>query len=115
MTDSIKKLQNVTEKRRQKQEKHNFKYSITPKTIESSVKETVIDVIGYDSSKKKSEKETFDDSAVKEIYEEYKSDKINKLGELLKELNNEMLRAAENLEFERAAEIRDKIFELEGG
>lgn len=115
VTDSIKKLQNVTEKRRQKQEKHNFKYSITPKTIESSVKETVIDVIGYDSSKKKSEKETFDDSAVKEIYEEYKSDKINKLGELLKELNNEMLRAAENLEFERAAEIRDKIFELEGG
>ena len=98
VTPAIKKLVELTNKRREKQEAYNKENNIVPKTV---VKEIRDDFAPY--QRKSEEKISLD----------IKTDK--ELDELLLALEKEMLEAAENLEFERAALIRDKIKEIKEG
>jgi excinuclease ABC subunit B len=81
-----------TERRRNIQEKYNQEHNITPKSIIKEIKEVI-------SNNKKVE------------VEENKMSKKEKL-ELMSKIENEMHEAARNLDFERATELRDALFEL---
>ena len=94
ISDSMKEAISETERRRKIQESYNLKYNITPKTIIKEITELV-----SNEEEKKVEKEE-------------KLSKKEKL-DLIENLTKEMRLAASNLDFERAMELRDVIFDLE--
>ena len=94
ISDSMKEAISETERRREIQESYNLKYNITPKTIIKEIPELV-----SNEEEKKVEKEE-------------KLSKKEKL-DLIENLTKEMRLAASNLDFERAMELRDVIFDLE--
>lgn len=95
LTESMEKAITETNRRRKIQEEYNKKYGITPRTIKKSIRDTI--------SITKQE----------EIEVEYKLENAEDIKKVIAELTDEMLKYATNMEFEKAAEIRDKIKELE--
>ena len=96
-----------TERRRAKQIKFNLDNNITPQTIKKNIDDIMIATTvadGYQTSGKKDEKS--DRDKFKEYLE---LDSIESIVELLEK---EMHEASENLNFEKAAGLRDRIFEL---
>lgn len=93
VSEAMRKAINMTYYRRNLQEKYNLEYWITPKTVFSEIKDIWI------KAKEKPEKENKKD---KKIFKEKD----------LKRLELEMDLAASNLDFEKAAELRDLIIEL---
>jgi len=98
ITDSMKKAIEETERRRKIQLEYNKKMGIIPETVKSKIKDILSSIY---------ERDYFTVDAVKEEVKEYELTE-----ETLKRLESEMRHAAENLEFEKAAEIRDKIFKI---
>ena len=96
-TDAIKELLKITKSNREKQIAYNEAHGIVPKSVKRSINESSYLF-------KASNKNTFRSAAADE---KACSDK-----DLIAELTREMLEAADNLEFERAAYLRDKIKEL---
>ncbi|MGN1342741.1 MAG: excinuclease ABC subunit UvrB [Bacilli bacterium] len=94
ISDSMKEAIYETERRRSIQEKYNEKFNITPKTIIKEIPE----VISNETEKK--------------IEREEKLSKKEKM-DLIDSLTKEMKQAASNLDFERAMELRDIIFDIE--
>ena len=95
LTESMEKAISETNRRRNIQEKYNKEHNITPKTIQKSVRESIKAVNAED------------------IGVEFKLEKEDDLKEVIAKLTDEMLKYAADMEFEKAAEIRDKIKELE--
>ena len=95
LTESMEKAISETNRRRKIQQEYNEKHGITPTTINKSVRDAI-------SATK-----------VEEISEEYNISKDESIEEIIAKLTDEMLRYASNMEFEKAAELRDKIKELE--
>ena len=95
LTDSMEKAIRETNRRRAIQEAYNKEHNITPKTIKKSVRDSIKAVQAED------------------IGVEYKLEKEDDIKETINKLTNEMLEYASRMEFEQAAEIRDKIKELE--
>ena len=95
LTDSMEKAISETNRRRKIQQEYNEKHHITPKTIKKSVRDT-ISIID-----------------AKDIEVEYKLEKEDDIKETINKLTDEMLKYAADMEFEKAAELRDKIKELE--
>ncbi len=96
MTDSMKYAIDETMRRRTIQEKYNEEHGIIPKTIEKEIRDLISNI--DEDTNKKSKKEK-------------KQDKK----ELLKTIENieeEMKKAAKELDFERAMELRDLLFEM---
>ena len=96
LTDSMEKAIHETNRRRKIQMQYNKEHGITPQTIQKSVREAIKAV------------------AVENVQEKYKMDKNTSIEEMIAKLTDEMLKFAASMEFEKAAEIRDKIKELEG-
>ena len=96
ISDSMREAINETERRRSIQEKYNLENNIIPKTI---IKD-IADVVSNETDKK--------------IEKEEKLSKKERL-DLIDNLTKEMKMAASNLDFERAMELRDIIFDLENG
>jgi len=97
MTDSIKKFLAVTEKRRLRQLEYNREHNITPRSVVRAVEESLA---VYDANRKEAEG----------VLKDGRMDVD--LTQTLSELETEMIKAAENLEFEKAALLRDQIKEL---
>ena len=95
LTDSMEKAITETNRRRKIQQEYNEKHHITPKTINKSVRDTI----------------SITDA--KDIEVEYKLEKEDDIKETINKLTDEMLKYAADMEFEKAAELRDKIKELE--
>ena len=95
LTESMEKAISETNRRRKIQQEYNEKYGITPTTINKSVRDAI------------------SITKVEEIQEEYKLSKDESLEEIIAKLTDEMLKYASLMEFEKAAELRDKIKELE--
>ena len=97
MTPSMHKAIAETNRRREQQMKYNAEHGITPTTVKSAIKNAIEDEI-----------------AAHEIAQHAAGIKTEDVptAEYLEELQKEMLAAAENLEFERAARLRDKIAQL---
>lgn len=94
ISDSMNEAITETERRRNIQEKYNKEHGIIPKTIIKDIPEVI-----SNETEKKAEKES-------------KLSKKEKL-DLIDSLTKEMKSAASNLDFERAMELRDIIFDLE--
>ncbi|MCC9261526.1 MAG: excinuclease ABC subunit UvrB [Methanobrevibacter woesei] len=97
MTDSVQNAMDITNKRRALQLKYNEKHGIVPKSTTRNLKEKREDLKKYGKS----------------------IDEISKIPQdelrlLIKDLESDMKEAASNLDFERAAELRNKLFELKG-
>lgn len=111
-TGSMKRMMDETNRRRTKQVQYNVDNNITPVTIYKSIEEVmastaIADVAAQRTARKEGMRPaTVSDHVVKYLNEEQRKD-------LLAELNEEMRRAAKDLEFERAAELRDEIARLE--
>jgi len=100
VTGSMERALKETERRRKIQIEYNEKHNITPKTIKKDIRD-VIEI---------SAKEKVD--MLPTMAEKRLSDKER--NELIRKLTNEMKNAAQLLEFEHAAYLRDKINELKG-
>ena len=100
VTDSMRRAIDETERRRMIQEDYNKKHGIIPKTIEKKVYEII------QATKSVTEKEQF---GLKKDIESMNKDEIEKE---VKRLDKEMKAAARDLQFERAAQLRDIIIEM---
>src|SRR4029077_15948082 len=104
MTDSMKAAIGETERRRAKQVTHNARMGITPKSIEKRIKDMIDGMYDADEGKKQ--------LRAAQTKAKYESMPEKDLERELKRLEKEMLDAAKNLEFEKAAQLRDKLFQL---
>lgn len=95
LTESMEKAISETNRRRKIQEEYNKAHGITPTTIKKSVRDSI------------------SATSVADIEVEYKLEKEEDIKETITKLTDEMLEAASKMEFEKAAELRDKIKELE--
>ena len=93
ITDSMKKAIEETTRRRTIQEKYNIEHNITPKTIIKEIREVIsnTDLNKEDKNKKLTKKE---------------------IARNMEIIEAEMREAARNLDFERAMELRDILFEM---
>ena len=96
LTDSMEKAIRETNRRREIQQEYNKEHGITPKTIQKSVRDTI------------------KASYLEDISKEYEVKENEDIKDIINKLTDEMLKYASNMEFEKAAELRDKIKELEG-
>jgi excinuclease ABC subunit B len=110
VTESMRKTIEETDRRRKIQTEYNEKHGITPKTIYKSVEEIMSSTSIADVRKKDYEKEEAAFMKVAEPVVRFMSDDQKK--ELLDQMTEEMLTAAKDLEFERAASMRDEIDKL---
>ncbi|MBQ3337382.1 MAG: excinuclease ABC subunit UvrB [Selenomonadaceae bacterium] len=101
VTDSMRRAMDETSRRRKIQEEYNARFKITPRTIEKPIAPLI------DLPLKKSEKKP--KSTAELIKKLSPAQKKN----LVKSLTAQMREASKNLEFERAAELRDIILKLE--
>ena len=95
LTESMEKAISETNRRRKIQEAYNKEHHIVPKTIRKSVRDSIKVTITED------------------IGLEYKLEKEEDIKDTITKLTDEMLKYASEMEFEKAAELRDKIKELE--
>lgn len=95
LTDSMEKAIKETNRRREIQEKYNKEHNITPKTINKAIRESI--------------RATYQ---VAEDSTEYKMEAGETLQQTIDRLTQEMIKFANELDFENAAKIRDKIKEL---
>lgn len=101
ITDSMKRAIDETERRRSIQMAYNEKYGIVPKTIKKDVRDSI------EATKVAEEVEVYSNKDVSKIKNQ------SDISDLIIVLKSEMMLAAENLEFEKAAQLRDKIIDLE--
>ena len=102
MTDSMQVAIDETNRRREIQQAHNEKHGITPTTIKKDVRELIRATVAAEDD---------------ETYETNEITKIAKLPKkerevVIEQMEEEMRAAAKQLDFERATELRDIIFEL---
>ena len=102
VTDSMKRAIDETNRRRAKQVKFNEENGIVPVSIHKAIHDLT---------------EEFSEKAVSEMRGEYKTKSIsdmprNELMKIINEMEKQMKEAAKNLEFERAAALRDEMYEL---
>ena len=95
LTDSMEKAIKETNRRRKIQMAYNEEHGIIPQTIHKAIRDDIKATI------------------VEEATEKYNTEEGKTVEEVIEELTMQMLKHAENMEFEQAAEIRDKIKELE--
>lgn len=99
ITDSMSKAISETNRRREIQQKYNEEHGITPTTINKKVRELI-------SISKKVSKEMYD------MDKDYESMSKKELQAVIKKITKEMHTAAAELNFEMAAQLRDKLLEL---
>ena len=95
LTDSMEKAIFETNRRRHIQEQYNLEHGIIPKTIKKSIRDNISIIKQED------------------ISVEFNMENADDIKNTIAELTDEMLKYAASMEFEKAAEIRDKIKELE--
>ena len=91
-SEAMEKAIKETTRRREIQNRYNIEHNIIPKTIKKEIKEIVSNEIDNESSKPKMSKK--------------------ELNNMLIRIEEEMKEAAKNMDFERAAELRDILFEM---
>ncbi|MBY0264814.1 MAG: excinuclease ABC subunit UvrB [Burkholderiales bacterium] len=101
ITDSMKRAIGETERRRNKQIAHNTAHGITPTGVTKRIKDIIDGVYDGDSARQElkaaQNQARYDEMGDKEMTRE------------IKRVEKEMLEAARNLEFERAAQLRDEL------
>jgi excinuclease ABC subunit B len=112
MTGSMRRMLEETTRRRTKQMEYNAAHHISPRTVSKSIEEVlaataVADVkAARDQRRERAKMPKVAEAVVRYLTAEQRKD-------LLEELQEEMKKAARDLEFERAAELRDEIQKLQ--
>src|SRR6185295_8754984 len=101
ITDSMRRAIDETERRRARQILHNEKMGITPRTISKKIKDMIDGV--YSEKAGKDDLQRAHDAAEVEVLSE------KDLAKRIKQLEKQMLEHARNLEFEKAARVRDQL------
>jgi excinuclease ABC subunit B len=101
MTDSMKAAIGETERRRTKQVAHNLAMGITPKSVTKRIRDLIDGVV--------SDKTAKDDLKAAQAAAEVEGMSEKDLGKRIKLLEKQMLDHARNLEFEKAARVRDQL------
>ncbi|MDL4839270.1 excinuclease ABC subunit UvrB [Aquibacillus rhizosphaerae] len=101
ITDSMQKAIDETTRRREKQQAHNEEHGITPTTIKKEVRDVIRATVAAEDT---------------ETYKE-KTPKLSNLtkkekDKMIEQMEKEMKKAARELDFEKAAELRDLVLEL---
>ena len=104
ITDSMAKAMGETERRRNKQIAHNIEHNITPKSVVKRIKD-LIDGVYSEKSGKEADKLLMQKALVEDMSEKDVSREI-------KRLEKQMVEHAKNLEFEKAAKVRDQLHML---
>ncbi|NLJ89810.1 MAG: excinuclease ABC subunit UvrB [Clostridiales bacterium] len=99
ITDSMRRAIDETNRRRAIQDKYNKEHGITPTTIKKKVRDII-------SISQKAQEDTY------EVAKDVESMNKKELQELIKKVQKDMKTAATELNFERAAELRDYMIEL---
>ncbi|MDR0900879.1 MAG: excinuclease ABC subunit UvrB [Methanobrevibacter sp.] len=97
LTDSVKNSVNITNKRRKLQIAYNKKHNITPKSTQRTLKERKEEIKKYDK----------DAADIKKMPKD-------ELTMLIQDLEADMKDAASDLDFERAAKLRDQLISIKG-
>lgn len=103
ITNSMQRAIDETMRRREVQNKYNLEHHITPKTVKKKIKNLI------ETTMVAEDKASYETKPTKKIKMTTKEKK-----QLIVSLTKEMQEASRNLEFERAAKLRDIIFELTG-
>ena len=98
VTQSMQKAMDETERRRKIQLEHNKQNNITPQTIRKGIRKSIED----ESASKKIARQMVKEDETEYVTQEY-----------IRELEEEMLQAASDLNFEKAAELRDRVLKLQ--
>ena len=98
VTQSMQKAMDETERRRNIQLEHNKQNNITPQTIRKGIRKSIED----ESASKKIARQMVKEDEAEYVTQEY-----------IRELEEEMLQAASDLNFEKAAELRDRVLKLQ--
>ena len=120
ITDSMKELIDITAKHRAIQIEYNKKHNIVPKTIIKSDRVSIAEVVQlttaakapYEKKSAKDKTTVFDSPVPDEDIAKTLDIAPADLEEFIRQLETEMLQAAEALEFEHAADLRDQIRKL---
>jgi excinuclease ABC subunit B len=104
MTDSMKAAIEETERRRAKQIAWNAARGITPKGVEKRIKDMIDGVYDIDEERR--------ELRAAQAKAKYAAMPEKDLEKELRQIEKQMLEAAKNLEFERAAELRDRLYKL---
>jgi excinuclease ABC subunit B len=101
ITDSMRRAIDETERRRAKQIAHNQAMGITPRSVKKQVKELIDGVVS----------QAADDAKLKQMEDAAQVEALSEkdLGKRIKQLEKQMLEHAKNLEFEKAARVRDQL------
>jgi excinuclease ABC subunit B len=102
MTQSMDQAILETNRRRKIQEEYNKVHGITPQTVKRSIRNVMASVY---------EADYFTVPAASDVREEYVP--VKEIPSMIQKLKKQMKEAASALEFERAAELRDRIYRLE--
>ena len=100
MTDSMKRAIDETERRRAKQKAYKLEHGITPKSVKKEVKDIIDGVYRSDNTSVSHLTETVGSMSEKDLSAE------------IKKLEKQMFEFAKNLDFEKAAAVRDRLAEL---
>ena len=104
MTGSMERAIAETDRRRAIQEKYNIENNITPKSVTTKVKD-IMEGARVISGKAKKKKEDIEKSLPFKI----KDDTVDELSESIEKIENQMYKYAKDMEFEKAAQCRDKM------
>ena len=104
ITDSMKKAMGETERRRNKQLAFNVTHNITPRSVVKRIKD-LIDGVYSEKSGKEAQKLELQKAQVEDMSEK-------DIAREIKRLEKEMIDHAKNLEFEKAARVRDQLSQL---
>lgn len=104
ITDSMQVAIDETNRRREIQAAYNEEHGITPTTIKKDVRELIRATVAAE------DEETYETSEISKIVKLPKKERE----QVIEQMEEEMRVAAKDLDFERATELRDIIFELKG-
>jgi excinuclease ABC subunit B len=104
ITDSMRRAMDETERRRNKQIAFNLEHGIIPRGVVKRIKDIIDGVYDADATRQ--------ELKAAQTVAEYKVLDEKTLTKRVKKLEKEMLDAAKNLEFEKAAELRDQLKQL---
>ncbi len=103
VTDSMEQAIEETERRRKKQIEYNLKHNITPTTISKAIRQVI------EATKVAEAPASYITSGKAQKMSKQEKEKV------IQQVEKDMKEAARNLQFERAAELRDIFFQLKGG
>jgi excinuclease ABC subunit B len=111
ITGSMERAMNETKRRREKQIAHNLEHGIIPKTVKSEIKDIMEAVYGAQAAEEYRNSQS--DSKASSKPRDKAPIKGHNIRAIIQDLEKQMLKHAQELEFEEAAKLRDQIHELE--